>query len=86
MCLALGAFLAVGPAAAASTSVSWEPPVEPPVGWEANEGGVVAAASAGVVVLAQISGMVASEDGNPLPGALVSVFATDSDDGRRDLR
>ena len=81
VCLALGAFLAVGPAAAASTSVSWEPPVEPPVGWEANEGGVVAAASAGVVVLAQISGMVASEDGNPLPGALVSVFATDSDDG-----
>lgn len=54
---------------------------EPPVARETGEAGVAGAASAGVVVLAQISGVVASEDGNPLPGALVSVFATDSDDG-----
>ena len=71
--LALPGLLAVSPAFAAPTA-----PWEPPVGWEANE---AAAAGAGVVVLAQISGVVASEDGNPLPGALVSVFATDSDDG-----
>ena len=79
MCLALGALLVAGPTAAASTSVSWE--WEPPVGWEASEGGSVGAAAAGVVVLSQISGLVASEEGNPLPGALVSVFATDSEDG-----
>ena len=77
VCLALGALLVAGSAAAASTSVSWEPPV----GREANEGGSVGAVSAGVVVLSQISGLVASEAGNPLPGALVSVFATDSEDG-----
>ena len=90
MYLALGTLLVAGSAAAASTSVSWEPPSwESPAGWEANEGGSVAAASAGVsggvsggvVVLSQISGMVASEEGNPLPGALVSVFATESEDG-----
>lgn len=33
--------------------------------------------AAGVVVLAQISGMVVTSDGQPLPGALVSVFASE---------
>ncbi len=37
----------------------------------------VAGETAGVVVLAQISGVVATREGHPLPGALVSVFATD---------
>ena len=77
--LCLGAFgLLVAAPVLAVSGVAFE---EPPVGWEAGEPGVAGAASAGVVVLAQISGVVASEDGNPLPGALVSVFATDGDDG-----
>ena len=75
LCLT-GGLLVAAPALAVPGSTFEEPPVR----WEANVAGV-ANASAGVVVLAQISGVVASEDGNPLPGALVSVFATDSDDG-----
>ena len=74
--LILGGVLVSGPALATSTVG------EPPAEWAAGETGRVGAA-AGVVVLAQISGVVASEDGNPLPGALVSVFATDNDDGAR---
>ena len=65
-----------GPALAVPSSLF----VEAPASWESGESGA-STASAGVVVLAQISGVVASEDGNPLPGALVSVFATESDDG-----
>lgn len=77
LCLVAGGLLAATPALAAPSAGL----PGPPLGWEANEGSTVGAASAGVVVLAQISGVVASEDGNPLPGALVSVFDTGSDDG-----
>ena len=35
------------------------------------------------MVLAHISGVVATQDGHPLPGALVSVFAADRDDTAR---
>lgn len=44
---------------------------------------LVAKGGAGVVVLAQISGVVATQDGHPLPGALVSVFAADQADEAR---
>ncbi|MDE2972727.1 MAG: carboxypeptidase-like regulatory domain-containing protein, partial [Acidobacteriota bacterium] len=76
LCLNAGLLLAA-PALAVPGSVF----EEPPAGRETGEASVAGSASAGVVVLAQISGVVASEDGNPLPGALVSVFAADSDDG-----
>lgn len=74
--LILGAALVSAPALA--TTALGEPPAE----WAAGETGRVNAA-AGVVVLAQISGVVAAEDGSPLPGALVSVFATETDDDAR---
>ena len=79
--------LAVSPAVAAPTS-----PGEARLPGEANvksDGGaglpanLRAGANAGVVVLSQISGVVATREGHPLPGALVSVFAADQGDEAR---
>ena len=52
----------------------------------APEGGAIVRSGAqdgapGVVVLAQIAGVVATQDGHPLPGALVSVFDAENGDG-----
>ena len=74
--LALGGLFGAGPALAA-------PPVPAEPAVDGNGATAVAVTGSGVVVLAQITGVVATEDGNPLPGALVSVFATDGDDGAR---
>ena len=57
------------PAAAAGS-------IAPTVAVRAPE--TVAANAAGVVVLAQISGVVATRDGQPLPGALVSVYGAET--------
>ncbi len=59
------------------------PPVAPSVSSPAAslpEANPVPGGGAGVVILAQIAGVVATQDGHPLPGALVSVFAADQED------
>ena len=74
--LGLGTGISLLAAGAAAAS---EPPATLAAAAAGLGAGETAAApnAAGVVVLAQISGMVVTNDGQPLPGALVSVFASD---------
>lgn len=64
---------------AAGAAAASEPPATLAAAAAGLAAGETAAApnAAGVVVLAQISGMVVTSDGQPLPGALVSVFASE---------
>lgn len=74
--LGFGAGISLLAAGAAAAS---EPPATLAAAAAGLAAGETAAApnAAGVVVLAQISGMVVTSDGQPLPGALVSVFASE---------
>ena len=74
--LGFGAGISLFAAGAAAAS---EPPATLAAAAAGLAAGETAAApnAAGVVVLAQISGMVVTSDGQPLPGALVSVFASE---------
>ncbi len=74
--LSAAASLAVAGAASGAPSTAWPGPTP-----EGSPGAAGSASNpgAGVVVLAQITGVVATQEGHPLPGALVSVF--DAEDG-----
>ena len=80
--LGLGTGISLLAAGAAAAS---EPPATLAAAAAGLGAGETAAApnAAGVVVLAQISGMVVTSDGQPLPGALVSVFASEQPEEAR---
>ena len=82
--LAAGISLLVSGAAAASEPPAATPPAPTLTAARLAAGETAAAPNAaGVVVLAQISGMVVTNDGQPLPGALVSVFASEQPEEAR---
>lgn len=72
----------VGLLAASAAAASEPAPTLSAAGLGAGET-AAAPNAAGVVVLAQISGMVVTNDGQPLPGALVSVFASEQPEQAR---